>query len=617
MKLAPLPWITLLYQLICHTQQTALRPYPASEVDSPFMAIGRGSTIRRALVQSCSDLIFCQGALLDTVQRQGLYKDSKRFVDMSLKHDQETTLKNFRKMMSDSGEKPSKAVVRKFVEENFEFVSETESWTPTDFNQSPTFLNTIKDTKVKKFAKSLVSLWPLLGRRIKDSVKTDPKRHSLIPVPEGFIVPGGRFREIYYWDSYWIIEGLLISEMKNTAKGMLTNLAYFIKNYGFIPNGSRVYYLNRSQPPLFTMMVGLYMDYTNDQAWLASNVEYIEKEMMFWLDTRTLTITKSGSTYQLAHYGTRSNTPRPESYAEDLETCKRVEDDVGKQACYNALKTACETGWDFSLRWIFDKQGGINSNLSDIDSQRVVPADLNAFLCTSFRLLSGFYGQLGNSAKQTQWAAKADLWQKNMETVLYNEADGIWYDYDYNLGKQRKYFFPSNLAPLWTGCYDKTKKDEQGKKAVEYLKRQGIDKFMGGIPTSLQRSGEQWDLPNAWPPLQEFVVLGLYNTGNEEAKAMARDMANRWLTSNMKGFEHSKAMYEKYDAVEVGEYGGGGEYAVQLGFGWTNGVALSFIKEFHSNENQRGTASRNILSGFFNKYSYIVGFSSLALLRAM
>jgi len=116
--------------------------------------------------------------------------------------------------------------------------------------------------------------------------------------------------------------------MTTTVKGMLTNFVYLISKYGLIPNGSRVYYINRSQPPLFAMMVGLYIDYTDDLEWLRNNIVYIETELNFWLTNRTLTISLSGNDYQLAHFGTESNTPRPESYSEDLETCSYCSDDT-------------------------------------------------------------------------------------------------------------------------------------------------------------------------------------------------------------------------------------------------------------------------------------------------
>lgn len=127
--------------------------------------------------------------------------------------------------------------------------------------------------------------------------------------------------------------------MNDTVKGMLDNFIYLIKQYGLIPNGSRIYYINRSQPPLFTLMVGLYLEYTNDIEWLRSNINHIETELNFWLTSRTLTITKSGVNYQLSHYGTTSNTPRPESYAEDLATCSycKTEAELVRLSCLLVL----------------------------------------------------------------------------------------------------------------------------------------------------------------------------------------------------------------------------------------------------------------------------------------
>lgn len=537
---------------------------------------------RAVEVPSCSSMIYCQGNLLDTIQKFRLYPDSKTFVDMVQLNAENVTLANFENLMNLTDNQPVKNDIVNFISENFAIINESDSWTPTDFTESPAFLDRITDSTIRDFAKELVSYWPLLGRKIKDEVRENPTQHSLIPVPQGFIVPGGRFREIYYWDSYWIIKGLLLSEMTETVKGMLENFIFLIKTYGFIPNGSRIYYLNRSQPPLFTLMVGLYIDTTNDLEWLKSNIDYLETELLWWINERSVNITTGGINYQLAHYGPESNTPRPESYWEDVRTCAYFTSEDDKKNCYNALKTGAETGWDFSTRWIFDEQGNTNANLTKIDSKRVIPVDLNAFLCKSFKLLSDFYSKVGNNAKQAIWANYADTWVKNIDALMYNSNDGIWYDYDRVMLRQRNLFFPSNFAPLWADCYDLNSKDEYGEKAAKYFNDKEVNQYLGGVPTSFEDSGEQWDLPNAWPPLQEYVALGLYKTGNQKAVSIAEEVANRWIHANMKGFEHSGAMYEKYDAIEPGQYGGGGEYSVQLGFGWSNGVALSFINQFSS-----------------------------------
>lgn len=196
---------------------------PKKDVKHQTM-VGRLSQRTITKVQSCPNMVYCQGDLLDTVQRNQLYNDSKTFVDMTQINDENTTLANFEALMASTGNNPTKEQVQTFVNENFVFLLESvsdecfykieidllvqkESWTPTDYNPSPAFLDKIANSTIRGFAKELVSLWDLLGRKINDTVRDNADRHSIIPVPEPFIVPGGRFREIYYWDSYWIIKG--------------------------------------------------------------------------------------------------------------------------------------------------------------------------------------------------------------------------------------------------------------------------------------------------------------------------------------------------------------------------------------------------------------------------
>ncbi|KAJ8949090.1 hypothetical protein NQ318_016994 [Aromia moschata] len=489
--------------------------------------------------QSCDSLVYCQGELLDTVQRARVFDDSKTFVDMIQVNSANVTLKNFEVFMKSTAYKPTDEEVQQFVEDNFDSEGELEDWTPTDYKSNPEFLKKISDIVVRDFARSLVSIWPTLGRRVKEEVKANPDRHSLISVPNGFIVPGGRFRELYYWDSYWIIKGLLLSEMAETARGMLENFLSLIERYGFVPNGSRVYYLNRSQPPLLSLMVGLYVEATKDIAWLKSNVDTLEAELKWWLRNRVVDIEKDGVKYSLAHYASQSGTPRPESYYEDVRTCTSY-NETGKEDCYKNLKSGAESGWDFSSRWIFDPNGGTNSNLTHVETRRVVPVDLNSYLCRAFQELSGFYKLLGDTDKSIQWSEEANSLQKSIEQVLYDRDDGIWYDYDAEMDRPRKMFFASNFAPLWAECYDASSKGEYGSRAAKYFADKGIDDYNGGIPTSLEQSGEQWDFPNAWPPLQEVVIVGLLKTGNVDAQKAAIAAAQRWINANIRGVQRQQ-----------------------------------------------------------------------------
>lgn len=141
---------------------------------------------------------------------------------------------------------------------------------------------------------------------------------------------GGRFKEIYYWDTFWIVHGLLISGMNVTAEGMVDNLLSLVNRYGYVPNGTRVYYLNRSQPPLLVLMVALYVRITRNLDFLEKSLPILEKEMEFWLTKRVVQIEKNGTIYRLATYGTQSDTPRPESYAEDIENCEFFQNEEEK-----------------------------------------------------------------------------------------------------------------------------------------------------------------------------------------------------------------------------------------------------------------------------------------------
>ncbi|KAJ8972941.1 hypothetical protein NQ317_013212 [Molorchus minor] len=542
-------------------------------------------------IQSCESLIYCQGKLLDTVQKARVFDDSKTFVDMIQRNPANVTLANFENLMDSTDDHPTDEEVTQFVTDNFVSEGELEDWSPADYKNNPKFLKKIEDIVVRDFARTLVSIWPSLARKVKPEVTDNPDRHSLIPVPNGFMVPGGRFKELYYWDSYWIIKGLLLSEMTDTARGMLENFLSLVQRFGFVPNGSRIYYLNRSQPPLLSLMAGLYVEATKDVDWLEKNIDTLESELKWWLNNRVIDIERDGVKYTLAHYASESGTPRPESYYEDIRTCA-VYGEEEKENCYQNLKSGAESGWDFSSRWIFDPKGGTNSNLTHVEAKRVIPVDLNSYLCKAFKQLSVFYELLGDADKAIQWLEKSSSWQKSIELVLYDRTDGIWYDYDSALQQPRKLFFPSNFAPLWAGSYDVSLSDEYGSRAARYFTDTGIMDYTGGIPTSLDQSGEQWDYPNAWPPLQEIVVLGLKQTGNEEAAKIAETFARRWVDANIRGYNSDKVMFEKYDAVHSGQYGGGGEYTVQSGFGWSNGVALSLINNFYVEGDNKSSKAR-------------------------
>lgn len=238
---------------------------------------------------------------------------------------------------------------------NNNFISENEldDWIPEDFTEEPPFLSKIVDDEIRQFAKDIVALWKILGRKVKPDVQEHPDQHSLIYVPNGFIIPGGRFREYYYWDSYWIIDGLLVSGMRETVRGMIDNFLKIVDQYGHVPNGGRVYYMRRSQPPLLSHMAKLYFDETQDVIWLKERIELLEQEVDFWRKNRMIPLgfgSDNNTEYRLAAYHAVSAGPRPESYYEDYMTASFFKTEPEQTELYIQLKSGAESGWDFSSR---------------------------------------------------------------------------------------------------------------------------------------------------------------------------------------------------------------------------------------------------------------------------
>ncbi|KAL6424640.1 hypothetical protein ACFW04_009967 [Cataglyphis niger] len=481
--------------------------------------------------------------------------------------------------MKATNNSPNRSEVATFVAENFVMQDELDNSTLPDWKENPAILKSIQDSQFREWARRLNSIWETLARKIKDDVVINPERHSLIYVNNTFVVPGGRFKEFYYWDSYWIIEGLLLCDMPVTVKGMIENFFSMVERYGFVPNGGRVYYLSRSQPPLLIPMVAKYYDYTKDREFLKQNIAILEKEFEYWQNEKMVNVMKDGKTYRMARYVTNSNGPRPESYKEDYRLAQPLpEKERGE--LYNNLKAAAESGWDFSYRWCIRIDRNANLSLINASTSDIIPVDLNAILQRNARLLARFHGILGNLQKVLRYSKIALDYQAAIDNVLWNEDEGIWLDYDTRNKQSRNAFYPSNLSPLYTMSYNRNKSTYYALKAISYLKRNRVDLYFGGTPTSVNYTGEQWDFPNAWPPLQSFLVVGLYRTGMKEAMDLAETLAGRWLRSNYIGYDEYGKMFEKYNAIHPGEGGGGGEYSVQEGFGWTNGIVFEFLRLF-------------------------------------
>ncbi|XP_039352525.1 trehalase-like isoform X4 [Mauremys reevesii] len=266
-------------------------------------------------------------------------------------------------------------------------------------------------------------------------------------------------------DSYWVIEGLLLSEMAATAKGMIQNFLYLVERYGHIPNGGRVYYLRRSQPPFLTLMMDAYLAHANDTDFLRENIHLLEVEYEFWQRNRSVSITVGDRNHTLNYYNVQIGEPRPESYSKDWELASDLNEDA-RQELWAELKSAAESGLDFSSRWFLSWPSSLPATLKDTKARAVVPVDLNAFLCKTEHLLASFYRILGNTTKAAQFQAALRRRLEAVQAVFWNEAAGVWLDFNLLKKQPNPAFFPSNLARLWTDCFSDQAAAER---AVRYL----------------------------------------------------------------------------------------------------------------------------------------------------
>mmetsp|Transcript_56021 Transcript_56021/g.126007 ORF Transcript_56021/g.126007 Transcript_56021/m.126007 type:complete len:561 (+) Transcript_56021:67-1749(+) len=522
--------------------------------------------------------VFCSGPLLDAVQRARVFKDSKTFVDMPLKDEPETVLQAFLELPAADKQDPSALLA--FVQKWFmEAGSDCEVWNPPDYQESPSQLLEIKDADARSWALEINKLWSVLGRKQSDDVLRFPQRHSMIPRTFPMIVPGGRFRETYYWDTYWIVRGLLICSMVSTATGIVQAMLDVVKEYGFYPNGGRIYYLDRSQPPLLAAMVREVYRVTQDRGWLAAAVPVLEKEHEFWMQPHhTVMLPSSGSSSTLNVFRSARTTPRPESYLEDVEVATRANGRAAEDVFY-ALASGAESGWDFSTRWLEDGTCRVpmgTANLATIDTPNVIPVDLNCFLYDMEKTIASFRRDLDGEASPIAGKFEAFASQRALDMFQWLWNGDAFRDYRLDISAASAVVSLSDwAAPLWVGLLSPA--DSRMPTMIASLKRSGILRLCGCPVTAVDTQGEtQWDAPNAWPPLMHMLIEGLDKLGSDYQR-LADSLAWTWLRSNHTGWKETGTMREKYDVYELGMSGGGGEYEPQVGFGWTNGVALALL----------------------------------------
>ncbi|KAI4315561.1 hypothetical protein L6164_028357 [Bauhinia variegata] len=513
--------------------------------------------------------------------------DAKTYVDLALKFDLSATEKAFDKLARSANGSVSVNDFNNFIETYFDGAGDDLEYSiPGDFvPEPPGFLPKVKHPEVRAWALKVHSLWKNLSRKESTRVKTQPHLHTLLPLPASFIIPGSRFREVYYWDSYWVIRGLLVSKMYKTAAAIVTNLIAFIEEYGFVLNGARAYYTNRSQPPLLSAMIYEIYKSTGDVKLVKRALPALRREYEFWnSEIHRVTIRDTqGCSHTLNHYYAMWNKPRPESSTTDKASASKLLNASEKQHFYHELASTAESGWDFSTRWMRDP-----SEFTTLATTSIIPVDLNAFILGMELNIAFFAKVTGDKSTAERFLELSEFRKKAMNSVFWNEDMKQWLDYWLSnpscegdhvwvAQHQNKNIFASNFVPLWMDPFHSD--TSLVRKVVKSLKTCGLLRAHG-IATSLTESGQQWDFPNGWAPLQHMLVEGLVKSGLKEARSLAEEIAVRWITTNYISFKKTGVMHEKFDVGHCGEFGGGGEYVPQTGFGWSNGVVLAFLEEF-------------------------------------
>ena len=492
------------------------------------------------------DVVYAE--LFDAVQRSGIFSDSKQFVDASPKMAPQTILQAYRQNRNNSDFDLKRFVLMHFT------LSEPIT---VDYGED----------SARPVREHIEHLWDVLSQSEDDSCEAP----SLIPLPKPYMVPGGRFREIYYWDSYFTMLGQAESGRIDMLTYMVDNFAYLIDHLGFIPNGNRSYFCTRSQPPFFALMVTLLAEKLGDATICVRYLPQLEKEYQFWMQGADQ-LQRDGDCHRrvikhaqgfLNRYWDDAACPRQESYREDVETASQTNRSAPE--LYRDIRAACESGWDFTSRWLAH-----SNDFTSIRTTNVVPVDLNALMFYLEDLLATAYCHKKDASKEQFYRQRSTQRANAIQQLFFDKNTGFFCDLLLPDFKPNTVLSLAAAFPL----FFKLATDDQAKQVEKKLNTDFLK--TGGWVTTLNFTGQQWDAPNGWAPLQWIVYKGLCNYG---FNAGAEQGARRWVDNNLQRYRATGQLVEKYNVEHTERLAQGGEYLVQHGFGWTNAVLLMLMNE--------------------------------------
>ena len=409
------------------------------------------------------------------------------------------------------------------------------------------------------------------------------RESGLLYLPRPYVVPGGRFNEMYGWDSYFIQKGLLRDGEVTLGKDMADNFLYEIREFGKILNANRTYYLTRSQPPFLTEMLLAVYGRTQDRKWLEDAVPAVEQYYRYWTTGPHLT-PETG----LSRYFDLGDGPAPEVVSGESDVRGHTVYDLAREyfrthtvrdydssQYYNRQENQLTTLFykgDRSMRESgFDPSNRFGPFSADIIHYN--PVCLNSLLYLMEIQTATILETVSRAADAKIWRKRAQNRAAQINRFLWNDRDGLYYDYGFTVHRVRRYPFLTTFYPLWAGIAS----SEQAARVVRNLP---MFERPGGLQTSTVASGDQWDAPFGWAPLQLIAVQGLRRYGyHKEADRISRE----FLTLVVQEFRKHGTIVEKYDVERrISDVRGEivfGYRSNEAGFGWTNAVFTALLDE--------------------------------------